>query len=87
MIRNLLVFAILAHNLQKMAPFLDSDLDIWEAFESIPKAMDNILGPRILDSNQNVPDDINMGNFDILTNFIFILIGLKDFNLQGFQTF
>ena len=47
MIRNLLVFAILARNLQMMAPFIDSD-DKWEVLDGFR-------------SGFQVPGDINIG--------------------------
>ena len=52
------MFAILAHNLQKMAPFIDSD-DKWEVLQDKirPKTM-------VLDgfrSGFQVPGDINIG--------------------------
>ena len=61
MIRNSLVFTILAHNLQKMGPSVDSNDDIFKS-SRLPKSlgMDDIAGR--LDAF--VPGDINIGNFD-----------------------
>ena len=68
MIRNLLVFAILAHNLQMMAPFLDSD-EKWDFGTGVAKNMDldNIMGlgsRGAFEPTFDVPGDINT-TFDV----------------------
>ena len=67
MIRNLLVFAILARNLQMMAPFLNSD-ETWEkSGTGVAKYMDmdnNMgLGSRgAFEPTFDVPGDIKISN-------------------------
>ena len=69
MIRNLLVFAILARNLQMMAPFLNSD-EIWEkSGTGVAKNLDldNIMGlgsRGAFEPTFDVPGDINT-TFDV----------------------
>ena len=55
--------AILAHNLQKMAPFVDSDHSYVLQDKVRPKAM----GMDGFRGDFEVPGDINIGNFDILS--------------------